>query len=309
MVEHCIHDDFHSTFMSFLHQFPQILCRSKWRIDLIIIDDIVLMTWIWFEDRCHIQNIDSQILNVIQMFNNSSEITMQIIHRRNWCFIPLFLIYLLRCCKTGRKNLIHDLICCPVRHLKHFFFPKILRTIKHSVPVCDTFLRKLIIAIIYFFTLRVRKFKIISETYQMHLKLCFIIIMKLWSGNLLHQNSLPRILALHWYILIFTVKEDLLHIIFFNLHTYHKQILINCVTESFVHIMINCWIFHNNLHSYVWKILFFILFPLYLFFFLYFSLLFQIILTCQRSDVDGFLTIIYSNLSQVAGKATIHFAL
>ena len=74
----------------------------------------------------------------------------------------------------------------------------------------------------------------------MHLKLCFIIIMKPGCGNLLQRNRLSCILALHWYILILTMENYLLHVILFYLHTYHEQILINRIAESFIHIMKNC---------------------------------------------------------------------
>lgn len=35
------------------------------------------------------------------MFDDSPEISMQIIHRRNRCFIPQFFVYRPCCCKTG----------------------------------------------------------------------------------------------------------------------------------------------------------------------------------------------------------------
>ena len=159
---------------------------------------------------------------MIQMINNSSEITMQIILRCNGCFIPQFLVYWLWCCKARWKNLIHNLVCCPLRHLKHFFLTKVLRTVEHSVPVCNAFPAKLIVAVIYLFSLHIRKFKIIAEAYQMHLKLCLIIIMKLWCGNLLHRNRPSRILPFQWYVLVLIMENDLFYIIFFYLHTYHE---------------------------------------------------------------------------------------
>ena len=179
MVKHRIHNHLHPAVMCFLYQFLKILLCSKGRIDFIIINGIVLMAGIRFEAGRHIYNINSQILNMIQMIDNSSEVTMQIIHRRNGCFIPKLFVYRLGCCKTGWKDLIHDLICCPIRDLKHFFLPKVLRTVKHSVSVCDRFLIKLIVAVIYLFSLHIRKFKEIAETDQVHPNLCFIIIMKL----------------------------------------------------------------------------------------------------------------------------------
>ena len=179
MVEHRIHNHLHSAVMCFLYQLLKLLLCSKGRIDLIIINGIVLMTGIRFEAGRHVYNVDSQILNMIQMIDNSSEITMQIIHRRNGRFIPQLFVYRLGCCKTGWKDLIHDLICCPIRDLKHFFLPKVLRTVKHSVSVRYIFLIKLIVAVIYSFSLHIYKFKEITETDQVHPNLCFIIIIKL----------------------------------------------------------------------------------------------------------------------------------
>ena len=93
MVEHRIHNHLHSAVMCFLYQLLKLLLCSKRRIDLIIINGIVLMAGVRFEAGRHIYNIDSQILNMIQMIDNSSEVTMQVIHRRNGCFIPKLFIY------------------------------------------------------------------------------------------------------------------------------------------------------------------------------------------------------------------------
>ena len=91
------------------------------------------------------------------------------------------------------ENLIHDLVCCPLRHLKHLFLPEVLRTVKHSVPVCNAFLIKLIISIIYLFSLRVRKFEKVTQTDQMHIYLCFIIITKqLYKEALNHTFDEPK---------------------------------------------------------------------------------------------------------------------
>ena len=165
---------------------------------------------------------------------------MQIIHRRNRRFIPQRFVHRLCCGKARWKNLIHYLVGCPLWHLKHLFLSEILRAVKHSVPVCDALLIELIIAVIYLFTLHVRKFKKVSQTYQMHLKLRLIIIVKLRGSYLLHRKSHSRILALHRYILVLIVKDYLLHIILFYLHAYHKQILIYRIAESFIHVMKNC---------------------------------------------------------------------
>ena len=46
--------------------------------------------------------------------------------------------------------------------------------------------------------------------------------------------------SLFVYPLIPLVYYYLLHIILFYLHTYHEDILINSIAESFIHIMKNC---------------------------------------------------------------------
>ena len=222
VVVYRIQNYLHAALMSFLYELLEILCCSKWRVNLIIINGIIFMARIWLKDRCQIHHIDSQIFHIIHMLYDSSEIAMQIIHRRNRCLIPQLFVHRLCCGKAWRKNLIHNLVGCPLWHLKHFFLPEVLWAIKHSVPVCNALLVKLIIAVIYLFAMHVRKFKKVSQTYQMHLKLRFIIIVKLRGSYLLHGKRHSRILALHRYILVLIVEDYLLHIILFYLHADHK---------------------------------------------------------------------------------------
>ena len=54
MVEYSIHNHLHSTLMCLLYKLPQLLFCSKRRVNTVVINGIVLMAGVRFENRCHI---------------------------------------------------------------------------------------------------------------------------------------------------------------------------------------------------------------------------------------------------------------
>ncbi len=196
MVEHAVQNDIHSKRMRFLNQFLQILLRPKRRIDLIIIVNVVFVAGIGAEDRRHVDHVHAQMPDVIQTIDDPAQGSLQISLMTDRRLIPLRLGNRLVRGKSGRKDLVDDLVLRPLRQLKQLLLPKRLRAVVHPVEIRDALVIKAVVAIENHFSRRIPYFKKIPETDHIHIQLHLIIIYIFIRISGLHLIHLPRILPL-----------------------------------------------------------------------------------------------------------------
>ena len=176
VVEHAVQNDVHPERMRLFGQLLQVRLGAKRRVDLIIVVNIVLMAGTRTEYRRHVDHIHAQIFYVIQMIDDPAQRTFQICLMTDRSLIPLLLGNLLVRGKTGRKDLVDNLVLRPLRKLEQLLLPKILRTVKHPVDVRDALVEKVVIAVESDLSRSVLYLKKIPEADHIHIQLCLIII-------------------------------------------------------------------------------------------------------------------------------------
>ena len=71
MVEHTVQYDAHAGLMGFLHKLFQILFVPEGGINPVVIVYIVLVAGIGSENRCHVEDVHTQVFQVIQMADDA----------------------------------------------------------------------------------------------------------------------------------------------------------------------------------------------------------------------------------------------
>src|SRR5699024_3835919 len=75
VVENSIQHNSHSFFMAPVNQFPELLFIAELRIYFHIVNCVVFMVGICFENRCEIDTINTEIRQIVKVIDNPLKVT------------------------------------------------------------------------------------------------------------------------------------------------------------------------------------------------------------------------------------------
>ncbi len=179
------------------------------------------------------------------MIDNSPKRPLQVRLVPDRRLIPLLIGHLLVCGKAGWENLIQDLVLSPCRQLKQLLLPKILRAVIHLLNIRDTFVIKIMIAIIRNLTCCVFNLKKVPQTNQINRDHTLEIVDIIVRTGKRHLLLLSCIHHFQRQILVLCMKDNPRHIALFRLKPNQKASFLHRIAISLVRKMSDCRIFHS----------------------------------------------------------------
>ena len=124
MIKYTVKHHADTALVRFFYQMDQRLFIAKTRIDLRIIGRVILMVRRRLIDRCQIQTIDSEILQIVQLTRNSRQVSAEALIIRHTSVIPprhhiVRINGMISVTETIREDLIPDRIIYPCRGTWH----------------------------------------------------------------------------------------------------------------------------------------------------------------------------------------------
>ncbi len=113
MVEDSVKNDSHSQRMCFVDEFLEIFFCSDVRIDLVVIDGVVFVDGVCFEDRGRVNDVDSEFFYMIEVIDDASQISVEVVIPSYRILVPEFFGDVFRCRESCREDLIDDFVFKP----------------------------------------------------------------------------------------------------------------------------------------------------------------------------------------------------
>ena len=119
MIEDGIQHDFHAALVAFFHEFFESFSIAESRVDLQVIDRIVLMVGRSFKNRAEIDAVDTQVLQIIKVIDDPLQVAAEEVLAAWICRTPsqraFRIVARIPIGKTFRKNLIPNRFFDPFR--------------------------------------------------------------------------------------------------------------------------------------------------------------------------------------------------
>ena len=219
MVENTVQNHPQTPGMSLADQLLQVICRAKGGIDGVVIDGVIFMGGIRAENGGQVENIHSQIPDVIQVGCNALQGAAQIRIPANGGLIPEAVRYRLVVCKARGENLVHHLVGRPVGDAESLLFPQGLGAVKQPLGVRRDFLGKAAVAKKQPLAAAILQLKAVAQTNHMEFHFCLIVVPQTVAGHPLHGNGAAGIFYLQGQVFVTAVECDPAQVVFSGLQT------------------------------------------------------------------------------------------